>query len=464
MKPNLLIPRAKFAIYCVAIAAPCLAFASDLTLQKAPPLTIQQASSYPENLARYHFGADVQAIPQTSSAKLELSLNGEDRNLSASALLCDDPTTGYLLHEGSTTLLVSLANIENIQNISLMNEGARGSLTIAVSSANVPADSPEWHNIDTSDLKDGAILAGPGPGEAKYVKLTFDVKHSGRIAAFGVYAIPAVSDFTMPRPRKVSFENESSGFALIRDSYTDLHLRSRGLYASSGDLKDVNKMIDDQPGTTYRFAPGDSEPTAVIDLGRARTISRISAVYAAQPGSVDFYVLNDLPVEPNDAPASQNSAVQKISNAGQNSTPISVKLTEKTFAGLKTVGSVVNTNQGRASINFPATTGRYVMLKWHPASMQGEPFSVAQVAAFGTPHHTPTPQDTSDNEAGNGSASNDGKDLADAKSILDNKDIPAEGPAAEAPPPGEGPPPSLPGVPPFTFIPNVAPAVQPTSP
>ena len=85
-------------------------------------------------------------------------------------------------------------------------------------------------------------------------------------------------------------------FALINYNFTDLHMRARGLYASSGDLKQVNKMIDDQPGTAYQFAAGDSEPTVVIDLGRERTLSRISAIYAAQPGSVDFYVLNRLPV------------------------------------------------------------------------------------------------------------------------------------------------------------------------
>ena len=44
-----------------------------------------------------------------------LSSNGEDQNASEAALLCDDPTIGYQLPAGQSSILVSLANIENIQ-------------------------------------------------------------------------------------------------------------------------------------------------------------------------------------------------------------------------------------------------------------------------------------------------------------------------------------------------------------
>jgi hypothetical protein len=461
MKSITLASRTKFALLCVALAAPSLAIASDVVLQKAPPLTIEQAPSYPENLARYHFGAQITALPQTGpAAKLELSSNGVDQNASEAALLCDDPTIGYQLPAGQSSILVSLANIENIEEISLLNEGAQGSVTIAVSNADVPAKSPEWRELGRNPITAGTVTANVGPGEAKYVKLTFDVTTPGRIAAFGVYATPAVSDFTMPRPRKVSFTNESAAFALINYNFTDLHMRARGLYASSGDVKQVNKMIDDQPATAYQFAAGDREPTVVIDLGRQRTLSRISAVYAAQPGSVDFYVLNSLPLaQPNETADANQSAMQKISNVAQAADlPGSLKLSDKNLAGLKAVGSVASTDKGRAAIDFPATTGRYIMLKWHPASLQGQAFSIAQVAAFG--HHQPGVQGAGTDQMTEESAStdeNDGKDFADGKSILDNKDIPREGPAGEPESPQEGPPPALPNVPPFTFIPEVSP-------
>ena len=463
MKTNRFASRTKSLLFCAAFATPSLAFGSDVVLQKAPPLTVEQAPAYPENVARYHFGADVKATPQTNAlAKLELSSNGVDRNTSEAALLCDDPTTGYQLSPGKSSILVSLANIESIQSVSLLNDGTKGSVTIALSNADVPANSPEWRNVETRPLVEGAVVAKVGPGEAKYVRLTFDVAEPGRVAAFGVFATPAVSDFTMPRPRKVSFEGESTSFALIKYNFTDLHVRARALYASSGDLKQANNMLDDQPGSAFRFATGDAAPTAVIDLGRQRSVSRISAIYADQPGSVEFFVLNRLPVEQSAADSDQ-SAVQKISNPPQTADlPSTLKLSEKALTDLKPVGSVVSTNKGRASVDFPATTGRYIVLKWHPASVEGGEFSVAQVAAFGTSLHPRTGQDAGNVDVEDAS---DGKETADGKSILDDKNIPAEGlDSAEALPPGEGPPPALPDVPPFTFIPQVVPVVPPTSP
>ncbi len=431
----------------IALVAPSSGGTGDVVLQKAPPLTIRQAPSYPENLARYHFGAAVKATPQSDSiAKLQLSSNGVDQNTSAAALLCDDPTTGYQIPAGGSSILVSLANIENIQAISFLNDGAQGEYTISTSNADLPDNSPEWRRVAQSAMYQGAVSTKIGPGEAKYVKLSLKITRPGRIAAFGVYATPALSDFTMPRPRKVSFEDESATFALISSNFSDLHARARGLYVSSGDAEQANNMIDDQPATSYKFANGDAAPTAVIDLGRERSLTRLSAIYAAQPGSVDFYVLPSLPLGEGAV-----SDVQQVANIGLGADlPASLKISDKTFSRLKPVGSVVSTGEGRASVDFPEVVGRYVMIKWHPASAQADAFSIAQVAAFGV------------SKRGSSVQGADGKEMTDGKEAMygeGGKESPKEGPQ-EAQAPAEGPPPALPPVPPFTFIPQV----PPTSP
>jgi hypothetical protein len=437
----------KWFAFSLIAATPSLGFCADVVLQKAPPLTVRQAPAYPENLARYHFGADVKAMPQSVPlTKLQLSSNSQDNNTAEAALLCDDPTTGYELPKGQSSLLVSLANIENIENVSFLNHGAVGDYDIAVSNADVPANSPEWRTVGKGTMTDGAISPKVGPGEAKYVRISFSLTNPGRIASFGVYATPALSDFAMPRPRKVSFAESSSSFALINFNFTDLHARARALYVSSGESDQVNNMIDDQPATVYNFDASDAAPTAVIDLGRERDISRLAAVYSQQPGAIDFYVLRGLP---NDLPAEQSS-LQPVANVGQRADlPVAIKLGEKDLAKLKPVGSVVSTGEGRASIDFAAVTGRYVMLKWHPANTANQTFSIAQVAAFGPskPNATTTSEE------------NEIASDKDGKSILDNKDKEAigEGPIGEGP---GGAPPSLPPVPPFSFIPQL----PPTSP
>src|SRR6185312_4321229 len=103
------------------------AFAAELMLQKVPPLTVAQAPAYPENIARYHLGAEVEAAPQsTSITGLQLSSNSEDTNTAEAALLCDDPTVGYALPSGATALMISFPKIENVDSISFMNRGTKG--------------------------------------------------------------------------------------------------------------------------------------------------------------------------------------------------------------------------------------------------------------------------------------------------------------------------------------------------
>ena len=427
------------ALLCTSL--PLSGVAGDLVLQKAPPLSIRTAPAYPENLARFHFGAEVKATPHSVPlAMLQLSSSSTDQNTAEAALLCDDPTTGYAIPAGSSSLFVSLANIENVEHLAFLNEGADGEFVVALSNANMPGQSPEWRGAGKGVMSHGPVTLKVGPGEAKYVRLDFNLSRPGRIAAFGVYATPALSDFTMPRPRKVSFAESNASFALINFSVSDLHTRARGLYASSGDLEQISNMIDDQASTSYEFAPADALPTALIDLGRERNLSRISAIFGQQPGSIEFYVLKDLP---NDG-ESEGSDVRQIANVGQNAElPSSLKLSEKTIAQLKAVGSVESAN-GRAALDFQETTGRYVMLRWHPAAAGQDAFSVAQVAAFGPIRHTASGSSAEEADFG------DGKD---GKGLLGGKEAIGEGPEE----PGEGPAPGLPPVPPFTFIPQVPP-------
>ena len=160
---------------------------------------------------------------------------------------------------------------------------------------------------------------------------------------------------------------------------------------------------------TYKFAPGDNEPTAVIDLGEVRSLRRITALYTPRPGIVSFYVLKSLP--------------------GQPSSTKTMKLDDAALANVKAVGSVSD-GSGRAAIDFPETTGRYILVKWNGTAEDDKPFSIAEIAAFGGSH------------SGNLIASNnaaathdryesDGKDFGDGKDLGKDfsKDIPEEGPA-----------------------------------
>jgi len=235
----------------------------------------------------------------------------------------------------------------------------------------------------------------------------------------------------MDRAAAISKSNlgPQASFALIN---YNVRTQARALYVSSGtDLMLANNMIDDQAATSFGFSPTDNSPVTIIDLGKVSTVRRLSAVYVPRATSIDFYVLQTLP--------------------GDNSTG-SLKLDENTLAKLKAVGTAIDDgSQGRASVDFPATSGRYVMLHWAPAAHSDTAFTVAEVSAYSSSRGNLLASNRDFNSA---QTTSDSKDVADSKDISDNKDIPAEAPPA---PPAEGPPPSLPNPPPFTFIPQLLP-------
>ncbi|MEY2495473.1 MAG: hypothetical protein QOJ45_1965 [Verrucomicrobiota bacterium] len=236
--------------------------------------------------------------------------------------------------------------------------------------------------------------------------------------------------------RPQSHLGPQASFALINYNLRDARTKAHALYVSSGkDLKLADNMIDDQAATTFGFAPEDNSPTAVIDLGKVSTLRRISAVYSARAGAIDFYVMQSLP-----------------GVNGENN-PDSLKLDSKTFANLRPIGSAIDDGtQGRASIDFPATAGRYIMLRWSPAAHADTAFTVAEVSAFSPSRGNIL---ASNRNFSSNATTSDSKDIADSKDIGDSKDIPEEGPPPA--PPAEGPPPSLPNPPPFTFIPQLLP-------
>ncbi len=429
---RLAVASCSIALALVILDAPSV-FAADVRLQKVPTLAVDQTPAYPENLARYHLGAQVQTAPLSHPiANLQLSSSSDDPNAAEAALLCSDPTVGYPLPAGKTTVLVSLPKIENVGRISFSNNGVVGEVTVATSNAKLPETSPQWHTVVQQELSARGLQAALGPSEAKYVRLTFNVSRAGRIAGFGVYSTGQLSDFTAPRARKLPVLDKSDSFALISYSLAEIHAKGRALYVSSGrELRQANNMIDDQPATTYNFAAEDGTPTAVFDLGKQSSVRRLSAVYSPRAGRMDFYVLQSLP-----------GSVDHSATAPEN-----IALNDAAFASLNSVGSVSDDGtRGRAAIDFPAVVGRYVMVRWTPAAQGQTAFTVAEVAAFGADQaNTFLARDE------DAAARGDNKTVADYQTVLEPKDL------GEAPPPAEGPPPSLPQPPTFTFVPLVSP-------
>jgi len=130
----------------------------------------QQSPAYARNLARVSLGARI------------------DDNLAQVALISDQPTVAYTLPDGTTELVLSLSKIENFDAISFANRDTVGAVTISTSNSKLAVGSSQWHQIAKQNLAANITKVKVGPTEAKYVKFTFNVAKSGRIADLGVYS------------------------------------------------------------------------------------------------------------------------------------------------------------------------------------------------------------------------------------------------------------------------------------
>jgi hypothetical protein len=133
-------------------------------------LFAQQSAVQARNFARFSAGARL------------------DDNLAQIALISDHPTLGYTLPEGTSELILSLAKIQNFDVISFANRDAVGMVTVSTSNSKLAAGSSQWHRVAEQVLTPNVTKIKVGPTEAKYVKFTFRVTKSGRIADLGVYS------------------------------------------------------------------------------------------------------------------------------------------------------------------------------------------------------------------------------------------------------------------------------------
>jgi hypothetical protein len=141
-----------------------------IILASSLQLFAQQSPVSAQNLARFSLGARI------------------DDNIAQIALISDHPTFGYTLPDGTTELVLSLSKIQNFDVVSFLNDGATGSVTISTSNSKLALASSQWHQIARQALAPKVTKINVGPSEAKYVKFTFNVADSGKIAKLAVYS------------------------------------------------------------------------------------------------------------------------------------------------------------------------------------------------------------------------------------------------------------------------------------
>jgi hypothetical protein len=331
------------------------------------------ASRLPINLARGDLGArlEVQAPKVKSPAK-----NSVEENESAQALISDDDALTYPLAPGQTSLIVILGKIEVLNSFNFVNFGAAGKYSISVSSTKLSFDAPGWRSVAKGESFDNAQVVSTdfGSAEARYVKIDFETSRPGRISGLGLFGAPTIGAF-QKKPLGYSYVSESPGIAgsgggESRNVYFDLANLDTGArvvaLSRGNNLESAQAMIDGNVASSYEFEATDPAPAVVVDLGVRRSINRLSCVYQAPPGRLDFYLV-DNPYRKDEPHATLGyvgePTVEPISNvsgeySGRSGT-----------GGRQAIYSVDTTAQpglNRLAADMPGQQGRFLVAEFHP--------------------------------------------------------------------------------------------------
>ena len=151
-----------------------------------------------KNLAQMNCGAVIECT--TPDGKAAEVATASDLNEGAAALIMDDDTVSCPLKEGQTTFVIKLPAAFVLDRFTFVNENAAaaGELRISISNDQFPAASDKWVEVDgdvTFTNKRLFNLSMVGI-EARYVKLAFNVRLAGRIAALGFYGEESMRSFS----------------------------------------------------------------------------------------------------------------------------------------------------------------------------------------------------------------------------------------------------------------------------
>lgn len=138
-----------------------------------------------ENLVATNSGAQIECTTPDGRVVAVPTAAGANKD----AVLRDDETLSCPLQEGRTTFVIKLPETSLLDRFTFVNEnaGAAGEMKIAFSNCQLPAASAKWVEVDGNVIFHHKRLFNVSMVgvEARYLKLSFDVAKSARIASAG---------------------------------------------------------------------------------------------------------------------------------------------------------------------------------------------------------------------------------------------------------------------------------------
>jgi hypothetical protein len=221
-----------------------------------------------------------------------------------------------------------------------------------------------------------------GSTDARYVKIDFTATRAGRISGLGVFGIPTIAAY-QGKPLGYSFASNAPGqpasaATAMRNVYFDMADLSSGakiVALSRGNLDQAQAMIDGNVESSFTFDPTDPAPAAVVDLGVRRSLSRLSCVYDAPAGRLDFYVV-DNPYPNREKGVALNYVGSPSVEVESNATgEYSGRTSTNGRQAIYSVDTSLNPGLNRLAADLSGQSGRFLVAEFHPLA-SGAPASV----------------------------------------------------------------------------------------
>ncbi len=333
------------------------------------------ADRLPIDVARGSLGATLQ-VREPKGGQQPAPVKGA--NQSAQGLISDDAALSYPLAQGTTSMILSLHKADVLSRLNFINYGAEGKLTISASATKLPFDSTEWRPVARAQEFGGSKVIGCDLGslEARYVKMDFETQTPGRISGLGVFGLMTINTLE-PRPAGIHTVSANPGANTAAGSmggnvfYDVANLNSGAKVVQvsrGGSVSSAQALLDGNVETNYTFDPTDPAPTVVIDFNARRSLSRVSCVYQAPPGRIDFYLVDN----PYTSDYGRSASLAYVSepSAEPADTGVSGAARSK-LAAHKAICSIDTTGQSglsRASADVGGASGRFLVAEFHPVA------------------------------------------------------------------------------------------------
>jgi hypothetical protein len=357
-----------FAAVCACAMAPAstTARAADI----APPTAASQLSI---NLARGDVGTRLEArAPKVKNPEK----SSPEENESAQALISADPALTYPLQTGKTSLILSLSRIQVLNRFNFVSFNAAGTYSLSVSSTKLGFDAPGWRTLASGEHFDSnqIVVTDLGSVEAHYVKIDIDTERPGRISGMGLFGAPKISYFEA-KPLGYTFAGDAPdlpdvSFSEPRNVFFDLASLDVGArvvaLSRGGDLDGAQEIISGNLDNHFAFEATDPAPAVVVDLGARRRINRLSCVYVAPPGRLDFYLV-DNPYRKDEKTSYVNYVDSPSAQpVGYTSGEYNGRSGPGGRQAIYSVDTSAQPGLNRLAADMPGQTGRFLVAEFHP--------------------------------------------------------------------------------------------------